>query len=180
MRRLLPAVAMAAALAAPVHLAAQATREPASFGLSGGLSLPTGDLKRELSTGYAIAGHLRSRQGTVTALRFRADVSFDRWAFQQDASVSYRSVAAIVNAHYSLSTQPNARNTPYLLGGLGVFNDKSSGADVSSDTNAGMQVGGGMDLRFSGLATFVEVKYVSVFAEGRNLIRIPLTFGVRF
>jgi hypothetical protein len=175
-------VALAAALTAasvtPAPLSAQRSREPAAFGISGGLSLPTGDLKRGLSTGYSAAGHLLSRQGTVPGLRFRVDVSYDQWAFARDASVSYRSVGAIVNAHYRLGANAGGQRTVYLLGGLGLFNDKA--AEDPSDTSAGMQAGAGVDVKLAGLTTFVEAKYVNVFATNRNLIRIPLTVGVRF
>jgi len=172
------AVALTAASATPAPLSAQRSREPAAFGISGGLSLPTGDLKRDLSTGYSVAGHLLSRQGTVKGLRFRIDASFDRWAYAQDASVSYRSVGAIVNAHYRIGESAGGQRIVYLLGGLGVCNDKA--ADGPSGTDTGMQMGAGVDVKLAGLATFVEAKYVNVFAANRNLIRIPLTVGVRF
>jgi len=49
-----------------------------------------------------------------------------------------------------------------------------------SDTNLGIQLGGGLTFQLSGFSTFLEAKYVNAFTEGDNATWIPITFGVRF
>ena len=69
---------VALSLAVPAALSAQGTARPVSLGLSGGLSMPTGDLGDGADAGYVIAGHVYYKPATIQALRFRGDVSFDR------------------------------------------------------------------------------------------------------
>ena len=66
-------------------------------GLSGGLSMPTGDLGDRADAGYVIAGHVYYKPASIQALRFRGDVSFDRWSIKnadEGADASTRSVVA--------------------------------------------------------------------------------------
>lgn len=170
--------ALAAFVAMPAVLSAQGRREPSSRGMSAGVSLPTGDLKASLSTGFSVAAHYLTRQGTIPRLRFRVDASLDRWTLQ-NSTESYRSLGGIMNALYTAPTAQGASLKPYALVGLGVFH--ASGSSFrQSETNFGMQGGLGTMYPLAGVTTFLEARYVSVFADGRNLIRVPIVFGVRF
>ena len=68
---------------------------------------------------------------------------------------------------------------PYALGGLGLFNTRNPETD-QSDTNLGLQVGGGLTFQLSGFSTFAEARFVNVFSDGRSSRYVPITFGVRF
>ncbi len=149
---------VALSLAVPAALSVQATARPVSFGLSGGLSMPTGDLGD--GAGYVMAGHVYYKPATIQALRFRGDVSFDRWAIKNAAAgadASTRSVGVVANAIYDFATNGTSMVKPYVLAGLGLYN-KTSGevANVSvagSATDVGIQVGGGMEFQLAGFAT---------------------------
>ena len=151
---------VALSLAVPAALSAQAMARPVSFGLSGGLSMPTGDLGDGADAGYVMAGHVYYKSATIQALRFRGDVSFDRWAVQNAAAgadASTRSVGVVANAIYDFATTGTSMVKPYVLAGLGLYN-KTSGevANVSvagSATDVGIQVGGGMEFQLAGFAT---------------------------
>ena len=69
--------------------------------------------------------------------------------------------------------------SPYVIGGVGMYNGKVNGA-TESTTDMGLN--GGVGLRFSlgGLSTFGEVRYHHVFAEGTAYNYVPLTFGIEF
>lgn len=179
MTRTLRLITLAAALAAPAVLAAQNAARPVSVGISGGLSLPTGDFADGLSSGYSVAGHLYLSPAAMRSLRFRGDVSYDRWDIE-NTSASVRSLGVIANALFDISTSSTSTVKPYLLGGLGLFNSKASGDNSESDSNLGAQLGGGLNFQLSGFSTFLEAKYVNVFADGNNVNWIPITFGVRF
>ena len=75
---------------------------------------------------------------------------------------------------------PGESVTPYLLGGLGAFNTKSSDVANSSSTNFGVQAGAGLNFQLSGFSTFVEAKYVNVFTADNATGYVPITFGFRF
>ncbi|QJR36677.1 outer membrane beta-barrel protein [Gemmatimonas groenlandica] len=185
MPRSLRLFTVALSLAVPALLSAQSAARPVSFGLSGGVSLPSGDLGDAADAGYVIAGHVYYKPTTIQALRFRGDVSFDRWAIKNTlagADASTRNVGIVANALYDFAGNGTSPVKPYLLAGLGLYNNKTSSAassDGGGSTDIGIQVGGGMEYQLSGFATFVEAKYVNTFS-GSGVSWIPLSFGVRF
>ncbi len=185
MKRALRALGLVAALAAPVALSAQSTTKAVRLGVSGGLSLPTGDFGEVLNSGYNITGHVYFTPVSLQAVRVRGDVSFDRWAFDGSGANSRRAFGVIGNVVYDFPTQSTSMVRPYVLGGLGLFNTnttvQTSVAEVSgSNTNLGLQGGAGLAFQLSGFSTFVEGKIVNVFTDNTNVSYVPITFGVRF
>lgn len=179
MKATLRVLGLVAALSVPAAMTAQSTSRTVSLGVSGGLALPTGDFGEGLSSGYSVAGHVFLKPAAIQSLRFRGDVSYDRWDIE-NTDASFRSLAGVANALFEVPAQANATVRPYLLGGVGIFNGKVSGTNSESDTNLGVQLGGGLTFQLSGFSTFLEAKYVNVFADGDNANWIPITFGVRF
>lgn len=185
MTRTLRALVAMAAIAAPAALSAQSADKPVSFGVSGGLSLPIGDSGEGLNSGYNITGHVFFKPASLKSIRLRGDVSFDRWSVEGEDDASSRALGFSGNAIYDFPTQSTSMVKPYVLGGLGIYNGKATGSfgnvDVSvSDTNLGLQVGGGLTFQLSGFSTFAEAKFVNVFGDGGSTRYIPITFGVRF
>lgn len=191
MTRSLRLLGLTAALAMPAVLTAQASSDkPVSFGVSGGLSLPMGDLGDGAESGFAVAGHVYFKPAGITALRFRGDVSYDRWGVERRLTggvvdANLRALGVVANAIFDVASSNTSTVKPYLLGGVGLFNAKATASAGSlsaseSDTNLGVQVGGGLTFQLSGFSTFLEAKYVNAFTEGDNSTWIPITFGVRF
>ncbi|BAH37192.1 MAG TPA: hypothetical protein DGD08_00195 [Gemmatimonas aurantiaca] len=185
MKRALRMLGLAAAIAAPAALSAQAsTDKPVSFGLSGGLSLPMGDLGDATESGFTGAGHIFLKPASMKSLGFRGDVSFDRWSAKATDDVNLQSIGFVANALYSVNSASMVK--PYLLGGVGMYNSKatidlgSTGGSTPSSTDLGIQVGGGLRFQLSGFSTFLEAKYVNVFTDGSSTNWLPITFGVRF
>ena len=185
MHRSLCLFGLAFSLAAPAALSAQTLARPVSFGISGGLSIPTGDLGDGADAGYVVAGHVFYKPASIQALRLRADVSLDRWSLKNDGNgsdASTRSVGVVANALFDFATNSTSTVKPYVLVGLGLYNNKSSAAETSNGegaTDVGVQVGGGMEFQLAGFSTFAEAKYVNAFSE-RRVSWIPISFGVRF
>ena len=181
MNRFTKFVAVAALMMTPAMVSAQSSA--VGFGLSGGLSVPTGDLGDRVDAGYSIAGHVFLKSSSMKSLRFRGDVSYSGFDYK-NINASYRSLGFVGNALIDLSTNGGVK--PYVLGGLGAFNGKSStqigsAAVVStSSTDVGIQIGGGLNFQLSGFSTFLEAKYVNVFTDNNSAGYIPITFGVRF
>ena len=181
MNRFSKYVAAAAVMVAPAMLSAQSSA--VGFGVSGGLSVPTGDFGDAVDAGYSIAGHVFLKPSSMKSLRFRGDVSFDRYSYKGNVDGNFRSLGFVGNALHDLTSSGGVR--PYVLGGLGAFNGKTTRKSGSltvstSDTNVGLQVGGGLNFQLSGFSTFLEAKYVNVFTENNSTGYIPITFGVRF
>lgn len=185
MKRALRAFGLAAALTAPAALAAQTSSDkPVSFGVSGGLSLPMGDLGDGADAGYTVAGHVFLKPASMKSLGFRADVSFDKWGSKVSDDLKLQSLGFVANALYDVPTSSMVR--PYLLGGLGMYNTKfeynlgSTTGTSNGTTDVGIQVGGGLRFQLSGFSTFLEAKYVNVFRDPSSMNFLPITFGIRF
>lgn len=185
MNRTLRLFAFVAAFATPAMLSAQGTSDkPLSVGVSGGLSLPMGDFGDGVDAGFDVAGHVYLKPAALKAFGLRGDVSFDKWNAKASSSVSMRSLGLVGNAVIDVSTSGMMK--PYVLGGIGLFNSKSTyklGATQGSsegNTDLGIQVGGGLKFQLSGFSTFLEAKFVNVFSEGSSTNWLPITFGIRF
>ena len=82
--------------------------------------------------------------------------------------------------------------SPYAIAGVGAFNvrdlvNATSGRKTTiSNTNFGVDGGGGIELRFGRLSAFVEGRIQNVFTQSSGLIKrssiqsLPVTFGVLF
>jgi opacity protein-like surface antigen len=156
-----------------------------SFGVSGGLSVPVGDLSDLAESGFQVAGHLYLRPANFTNLGFRGDVSYDRFSLKGNADGNVNSLGVIANAIYNVPTTGSTVR-PYVLGGLGLYSLKSQitvgSTTVNSDRESkfGLQAGGGLEFMLSGFSTFVEAKFVNVFTDDDSTTWIPITFGFRF
>jgi opacity protein-like surface antigen len=170
-------------LVLPALLSAQATADrPVSIGVSGGLSLPMGDLGDGVDAGYNLTGHLYFKPASFTAVRLRADVSWDSWKYKDNGVVdlgSLRTLGVSGNVIYDFPTSGTSVMRPYLLGGLGFYNSKASEGGSESSSDMGIQAGIGLSFNLSGFSTFAEAKYVNVFSDG-SANWIPITFGFRF
>ena len=182
-------VALSAALAlatAAGAAGAQSSTRPFSLGLSGGASFPTGDAGDGLNTGFIVAGHV-GVQPSVSPVGLRFDVMYNRWDLD-NVDANFRSLAGTANAMLMFPTARGSTVRPYVSGGVGLYNTKLSsettgGGTFTSDgeTDFGLNAGAGLDFGLSGLSTFVEVRYHSVFTSGEsNLNFVPVVFGVRF
>ena len=175
--------AFAGLLALPFTVQAQRS---ISVGVSGGLSVPMGDLADAVDLGYNVTGHIYYTRST-TKLGFRGDVGYDSWegkgsSAALDANLS--SLAFVANGTYNFG-ESTASMRPYLLVGAGMYRTKSSSevAGVESSTtssDAGIQGGLGLSFKLSGFDTFLEARYVNIFSEGNSTSFAPIVFGLRF
>jgi hypothetical protein len=186
MKRSLRLIGLAAFLTLPVAASAQEARA-VSFGVSGGLSMPMGDLGDGYDSGFNVTGHLMFRPASFTNLSFRADVNFDRFGSKTLDDVNTRFLGGTANAVYAFPQSSPGVIRPYVLGGVGMQNSKSSGkvlgvdlSDSDSSTDLHVQGGAGVNFQLSGFTTFVEAKYVNVFGDPNSAGFIPITFGIRF
>ena len=166
------------ALVAPFTMA----QAQLKFGIGAGASLPGGDMKDGLETGY----HLMATAGIQPPLApvgFRVDGSFNEFNQKSPATEKTRIMGLTANAVLSM---PGAVVlSPYAIGGVGMYNSKSTGAGSESSNDMGVNIGAGIKFGLAGFSAFGEIRWHKIFPEEvlgvkPNVSYIPITFGIIF
>lgn len=191
MKRSVFGVAMALALVATAANAQSVVpaAKPVSFGIAGGLSMPTGDFGDVAKSGYNVSGLLQFQQPTWP-VAIRIEGQFQDFS-GKDAfeGASAKSIGGLANALFYVPTKSTVR--PYLTGGLGFFHLKMDagdacssefGADECTDSSNkfGFDFGAGLEFQLSGMSTFIEANWQSVQTEGAATRMIPIRVGIKF
>jgi opacity protein-like surface antigen len=180
MKRSVFGVAMALALVATAATAQSVVpaAKPVSFGIAGGMSVPTGDFGDGFKSGYNVSGLVQFQQPTwPVALRIEAQ--YQDFGAKGGVDASAKTIGGLANVIYAFPTKSTVR--PYVTGGLGYFHLKMDMGDVSgSDNKFGFDFGAGLDFQLSGMNTFIEANWQSVRAEGAAMNQIPVRVGIRF
>ena len=164
-------------------LASVAAQRPVSIGLAGGVSVPQGDLRDGVATGWHALGTVAL--STLTQpLGLRLDVAYNRFAFSDEA----RTVAggaghevvssATLNATYRLP-MTDAPASPYLISGVGAYRTECSlGPACNASTRYGWNVGLGTRLYLLGFRSFLEARYHRTARSGSEVNYFPVTLGL--
>jgi opacity protein-like surface antigen len=177
-----------AVLGLAVLLGAQAANaQGLSFGVGGGVVVPTGTLSDGNSTGYS-AGALVRVKPPLSPLGFQLDASYTRFGLQGGLDGHSRMLIGTANAVFNFPGASVAR--PYLIGGVGVYNGKTTVAGVSGDSQNkfGLNAGAGFDFGLGKAKFYAEGRFHAILkgvADGttgdeKTAYMIPLTVGVRF
>jgi len=173
---------MTAILAITASAPAAQAQNPVSFGIAAGASIPMGDLGDDFAkTGF----HGMATLGFTPAMLpfgMRIDGMYNQLSLEDafgDANV--RILGANANAILSI---PSTLTSPYLIGGVGVYNSKISSDDIDLETDGetdfGINVGIGIKFNLSGFGTFAEIRYHNIFTEDNSTQFLPITFGIMF
>jgi opacity protein-like surface antigen len=173
---LFAAVFMTAVMSASVAEA----QSPIRFGIAGGLSLPTGEDKDFVETGFH--GQVMLGFGMMALpVKLRADLSYHSFGGKENPifdEVDYRIISGAVNAIVGMG---GIGVKPYFTGGLGMYNFKAEldGEDFT-ETDFGLNGGIGLEFSLTGMSTFLEARYIHIFTEDEATQIIPITFGIMF
>jgi hypothetical protein len=172
------AAALLAVSASTAQAQTAAAARPVSFGVAGGLSIPTGDAGDVIKSGF-VAGGLLEVTRPASPIAFRFEVDYQRFDSKLDVpgAGNLRVISGVANVLYKFAGQ-TAR--PYLLGGVGLFNSGSSVEGSESENDFGGNVGIGLELPLSGITAFGDVRYQAIFASPDNVNLIPIRVGIRF
>lgn len=190
-------LATSAALFCLTFASPTAAHAQAHFGISAGASIPESRFGEAASTGYNVNAMINVAV-PLSPLGFRAEAGLNHFDFDgSNTSGSVRMINGSANVILTPSTIMGAK--PYLIGGLGMYNVKTSvspsnttplggifsGAapgSESSDTRLGFNGGIGLTFGLGTIGTMLEARYVTV--NGKNgsgsLAFVPVTFGVTF
>jgi opacity protein-like surface antigen len=201
MRRTFALALFTVAVASASTAAAQDAMAPRAFtfGVSAGLSIPTGDAGDVVKTGFNAGAHLAFKpamlpfgvrvEGQFNQFGLKSIVEDDE-TFEPDGN--YRIISGTVNGVFGVPAASSSFR-PYVIGGVGMYNQKFTfdilGEEFSeSETKFGLNGGAGIEFGLSGLSTFVEARYHIIFngddeetgESGSNTKFIPISFGIKF
>lgn len=173
MRSRLVAATIAAVLAVlPLGIAAGQAR----FSVSGGVAAPMSDLGDAADLGYHIAAGLNFG-AALLPIGARIEGSLSQFSLK-NLNEDVRILNATANAVVNIG---RGNDSPYLIGGLGIYNSKFGNND--SENAVGANLGGGLRFPVGGLNAFFEARYHAMLGDrgaGANLQYIPITFGIVF
>jgi hypothetical protein len=180
-----------AALAVAMLLGAPALRaQGAEFALGGGVGLPLGDFDDDAKLGWhGLAAISFVPEGWPVGIQFDGSYqqfSLDEERFPGFSGLKTRFIMGTGNIVFKFKTSEESTFRPYLLGGVGVYNGKTTADDDPGDvlgggeTDFGINAGAGFDFKAGGAGLFIEGRFHNVFSEGANTRFIPITLGIRF
>ena len=183
----------------------QGSRRPVSVAFGGGASVPVGNYKDVLKSGWNGQGSLIfNLPGIPIALR--ADLNYNKFTFENNVpfstdggggtvattdDITQQILGGLANITIPFNMGPIS---PYVTAGLAGFNIKTKfgdafpGAEDESDTKFAVNGGAGLSMRLMGVSAFIEAKINNVYTdkklisnkELKELQFIPVTFGFVF
>jgi opacity protein-like surface antigen len=177
-----------AALTAAMLLGAPALRaQGAEFSLGGGLGIPLGSFDDAVKMGWhGLAAVSFVPNGSPVGIQF--DGQYQQYKIDGSSSLKDRFIMGTGNVVFKFKTSEESAFRPYLIGGGGVYNFKTTGTDDlggvidtdNSTTKFGLNAGAGFDFKAGAVGLFLEGRFHDVFTTGENLKFIPITVGIRF
>jgi opacity protein-like surface antigen len=152
--------------------------KPVSFGVAGGVSVPTGDFSNGVKSGYNLSG-LVEYQAPAWPVALRLEGQWQQFKFKELDNGSDKLIGGLANALYYIPSKSIVR--PYITGGLGFFHITADYDGESESANKfAYDLGAGLQFRLTGMSTFVEANWQSVQTEGYSSGMIPIRVGVKF
>ena len=141
------------------------------YGVTAGISIPLGRLSDDHQAGYtvgslveyAVAGQPYSLRGEALLQRF----SLKEGHTGDDANLLSLGTTIV----YRL--QKSATQT-FVSGGIAIYHATNEG------TRPGFNAGTGVEIPLTGFSAVAEVRLHVMLADGRPVMALPLTVGVRF
>lgn len=145
------------------------------------------------SLGFDLMGAVEWHPKSTMPVAFRGEIGWDYFGYGSPCdgcSASSNILRFDVDALYDIPVHWSSKLQPYLLGGLGIYHVSTSFscaninnvycADVGgSDTNLGINLGGGLRYPFGPVSGFFELRWHEAFAAG-DAAFFPFQFGVRY
>ena len=154
-----------------------------SISIAGGLAIPVGTLGNFTNIGYSASAGL-NLAGPIDPVGARLEAGFASMGLTRNTG-DVRFYSGTANAIFNISP---SREAPYIIGGLGAYNRRTTttvGSLSGTDSRTVLGINGGAGLRFplTGLSTYFEARYHLLLGkadEGTNYSFIPITFGITF
>jgi len=145
-----------------------------AWSVGAGLSLPNGDLKTGVKTGFHGLGAADFKL-TGSPISIRGDFMYNTFSSKASGGSSLNLMTVSADAKYGFAPGPVS---PYILGGPTWSNASCSGC--TSQSAFGFNLGGGINFGMSALKLFAEARYFSTSKNGASTHWIPVTIGIHF
>ena len=141
------------------------------YGVTAGISIPAGRLADDHAAGYALGGVVEyAVSGQPYSLR--GEALFQRFALKSGRVGDDSNVLSLgTTIVYRL--QKSAAQT-FVTGGIAIYNATREG------TRPGFNGGTGVEIPLTGFSAVAEARLHVMLADGKPLLTLPLTVGVRF
>ena len=174
----LPLLGASVLAAAPAALSAQLSSH---FTVAGGVAVPTGSLKDGADAGYNLAAGL-AFGAPLIPIGVRLEGGYNSFNVKGGVSGTARVISGTANAIVALG--PTGAS-PYLIGGVGLYNRNLSVSGFGSDGKSagGVNLGAGLRFPLGLVSTYVEARYHKMLGnanDGTDWSYVPITFGVTF
>ena len=139
-------LAAAVVFAASASMAQAQVAQPFSFGVSAGAAIPTGKTSDAANTGFDITGMTEYRAPALP-MTLRGELTYNRFGMKglPDGISGHHSIlGGVVSAIAPFAATPALK--PYVIGGLGVYNVKSTASDGDVSISESVQRGLGSAL----------------------------------
>jgi len=173
-------------------LSASAARaQGAEFSLGGGLGIPLSNFDDIAKLGWHGLAAV-SFVPTGSPVGIQIDGQYHQFKLDNDVvgpgSLKDRFIFGTADAVFKFKTAETSPVRPYLIGGAGVYNFKTTGSSdvgtvISTDnstTKFGVNGGAGFDFKAGSAGLFVEGRFHNIFTSGKDVKFIPITVGIRF
>ena len=175
-----------AALALGMLVSAPALRaQGVEFSLGGGIGIPLGSFDDAAKMGWhGLAAVSFVPNGSPVGIQI--DGQFQQYKLDVPGDLKDRMLIGTGNLVYKFKSSEESRFRPYLIGGGGVYNLKTTGNVTPGTlfeggvTKFGINAGAGFDIKAGAAGLFVEGRFHDVFTPGENVKFIPITVGIRF
>jgi hypothetical protein len=141
------------------------------YGVTAGIAIPVGRLSDDHAAGYLIGGVIEYKvSGQPYSLR--GEALYQRFALKEGHAgddVNLLSLGTTIVYRLQTSTAQT-----FVSGGIAVYNATREG------TRPGFNVGTGVEIPLTGFSAVAEARLHVMLADGRPVMTLPLTVGVRF
>lgn len=165
------------------------------FGIGGGVGIPLSDYDDSAEFGWHGLAEL-SFVPEGWPIGFQFDGSYQQFSFDEDQFIGVeglkeRFIMGTGNIVFKFKTSEESTFRPYLIGGVGAYNHKLTASDDPGEildegqTDFGLNVGAGFDIKAGGAGLFIEGRFHNVYTGGEGDTDpdrqfIPITLGIRF
>jgi len=187
MKNLVRVAAMGLAVAASASVAQAQTG--VSLGLGGGAAVPTGSMADAAKTGWG-SEVVAQVKPAASPVALQLDGFYNRFGLEGGIDGNSRLLGGTANAVLGFPVGGVAR--PYLIGGVGVYNGKTTitgGPATDSQTKFGANAGAGVDVGIGKSASlFAEGRFHAIFKgavdqttlQDETAYMVPVTLGLRW
>jgi hypothetical protein len=142
------------------------------YGVTAGIAIPVGRLADDHAAGYTVGGLV---EYTVLGQPYslRGELLYQRFALKSGRTTGTDVGLTSLGATFVYKLQPTPSST-FLTGGIAIYH----GTDLG--TRPGFNGGAGVEIPLTGFSATGETRLHVMLADGKPVVTLPITVGIRF